>query len=73
MSREGSWDIGTHRRSKGLYCPSAGAIYPVLQALEDQDLVTSATEWGKRVHSVTEAGVAFLEKNKQEAQRHRDR
>ena len=59
--------------SKGLYSPSAGAIYPVLQALEDQDLVASTTKGGKRVYSVTPTGLAFLEENKEEAQRHEDR
>jgi DNA-binding PadR family transcriptional regulator len=63
--------MGEH--SKGLYSPSAGAIYPVLQALEDQDLVASATKGGKRVYSVTPTGLAFLEENKEEAQRHEDR
>jgi DNA-binding PadR family transcriptional regulator len=59
--------------SKGLYSPSAGAIYPVLQALEDQDLVASAAKGGKRVYSVTPMGLAFLEENREEAQRHEDR
>lgn len=59
--------------SRGMYCPSAGAIYPILQALEDRDLLTSTTEAGKRVYSVTQVGLAFLEEHKEEAQRHRDR
>jgi DNA-binding PadR family transcriptional regulator len=59
--------------SRGIYCPSAGAIYPILQALEDQDLVASTTIGGKRVYSVTQAGLSFLEENKEDAQRHRER
>jgi DNA-binding PadR family transcriptional regulator len=59
--------------SKGLYTPSAGAIYPILQALEDRDLLASATVGGKRVYSITEIGLAFLEQNKEEAQRHEER
>lgn len=59
--------------SKGLYCPSAGAVYPVLQALEDQDLLTSTTEGGKRVYSVTQIGLDFLEEHKEEARRHEKR
>ena len=39
--------------SGGLYSPSPGAIYPTLQALEDQDLVTSVTEEGKKVYSIS--------------------
>ncbi len=62
-----------HDHSRGLYSPSAGSIYPVLQVLEDRDLVTSGDEGGKRVYSLTQAGLAFLEENKQEAERHRDR
>jgi DNA-binding PadR family transcriptional regulator len=59
--------------SRGLYSPSAGAIYPILQALEDQDMVVSTTVGGKRVYSVTETGLLFLEQHKEEAQRHQDR
>jgi DNA-binding PadR family transcriptional regulator len=59
--------------SKGMYSPSAGAIYPILQALEDRDLLASTTEGGKRVYSVTPAGVTFLEEHREEARRHQDR
>jgi DNA-binding PadR family transcriptional regulator len=58
--------------SRGLYSPSPGAVYPVLQALEDQDLLTSNTEGGKRVYSITEAGRAFLEEHRSEARRHEE-
>ena len=54
-------------QSGGVYSPSPGAVYPTLQALEEQDLVTSTTEEGKKVYSVTEAGLAYLEENKEEA------
>ncbi|OFW58631.1 MAG: hypothetical protein A2133_07850 [Actinobacteria bacterium RBG_16_64_13] len=60
-------------RSGGFYSPSPGAIYPTLQALEDQDLVTSAVEEGKKVYTITEAGLAFLEENKERATGHRER
>jgi DNA-binding PadR family transcriptional regulator len=59
--------------SQGMYSPSAGAIYPILQALEDQGLLVSATEGDRRVYSVTRAGLIFLEAHKEEAQSHRDR
>jgi DNA-binding PadR family transcriptional regulator len=59
--------------SKGMYSPSAGAIYPILQALEDRDLLASTTEGGKRVYSVTPAGIAFLEEHREEARRHEAR
>ena len=60
-------------RSGGFYSPSPGAVYPTLQALEDQDLVTSATEEGKRVYSIAEAGLSYLEGHKEQARGHRER
>jgi len=59
--------------SGGLYTPSPGAIYPTLQSLEDQDLVSSTTDEGKKVYSVTEAGLAYLEENEEQARTHRER
>jgi DNA-binding PadR family transcriptional regulator len=60
-------------RSGGFYAPSPGAVYPTLQALEDQDLVSSATEEGKKVYTITEAGVSYLEEHKERAKSHRER
>jgi DNA-binding PadR family transcriptional regulator len=48
-------------RSHGFYTPSAGSIYPTLQLLEDQGLVTSTQQDGKRVYTITDAGRAFLD------------
>ncbi len=59
-------------QSGGFYSPSPGAVYPTLQALEDQDLVTSAAAEGKKVYTITEAGVAYLEEHKERAKGHRD-
>ncbi len=59
--------------SGGLYSPSPGAIYPTLQALEDQDLVTSTTAEGKKVYAITEAGIAYLEQHKERVDSHRER
>jgi len=55
-------------RSGGAYSPSPGVIYPTLQALEDQDLVKSVEQDGKKVYSITEAGLAYLQ-GQQEARR----
>ena len=52
-------------RSGGIYSPSPGVIYPTLQALEDQDYVKSAEEDGKKVYSVTESGLAYLQGQKE--------
>jgi DNA-binding PadR family transcriptional regulator len=60
-------------RSGGFYSPSPGAVYPTLQALEDQDLVSCTTEEGKKVYAITEAGVAYLEEHKDRATSHRER
>lgn len=43
-------------RSGGLYRASAGSIYPTLQQLEDEDLIQSLQQNGKRVFTITEAG-----------------
>jgi DNA-binding PadR family transcriptional regulator len=43
-------------RAGGFYTPSAGAIYPTLQLLEDRDWVRSATQEGKKVYTITDAG-----------------
>jgi DNA-binding PadR family transcriptional regulator len=48
-------------RSGGAWSPSPGSIYPTLQMLEDEGLVTSEEQDGKKVYSVTEAGRAELE------------
>ena len=49
-------------RSGGLYSASAGSIYPTLQQLQNQNLVTSqAAEGGKRRYYLTESGRAKLE------------
>lgn len=52
------------KEAHGWYTPSAGSVYPVLQLLEDQEYVTSEERDGKRVYSITAAGRAFLEDNR---------
>ncbi|MER6155956.1 PadR family transcriptional regulator [Streptomyces sp. NPDC001868] len=43
-------------RSGGAWKPSPGSVYPTLQLLEDEGLIASATEGGKKLFSLTEAG-----------------
>src|SRR3954467_9948245 len=43
-------------RTGGVWRPSPGAVYPALQLLEDQGLVTADAEAGKRLFSLTDAG-----------------
>jgi DNA-binding PadR family transcriptional regulator len=50
-------------RSGGTYRASAGAVYPTLQQLEDEGMVTSVQQDGKRIYQITEAGLQELEKN----------
>jgi DNA-binding PadR family transcriptional regulator len=43
-------------RFMGLYAPSPGTIYPRLQRLEAEGLVTHSTEGGRKVYRITDAG-----------------
>jgi DNA-binding PadR family transcriptional regulator len=43
-------------RTDGVWRPSPGAVYPALQLLEDQGLVTADADAGKRLFSLTDAG-----------------
>ncbi|MGW2473405.1 PadR family transcriptional regulator [Streptomyces sp. NPDC001665] len=43
-------------RSGGAWRPSPGSVYPTLQLLEDEGLITSASEGGKKLFTLTETG-----------------
>ncbi|MBI3743696.1 MAG: PadR family transcriptional regulator [Chloroflexi bacterium] len=43
-------------RLGGAYEPSAGSVYPVLQQLEDEGLVRSESDGGRKVYHATEEG-----------------
>jgi DNA-binding PadR family transcriptional regulator len=45
-------------KSHGLWRPSPGSVYPTLQLLEEQDLVTAADHNGKKVYELTDKGRA---------------
>jgi len=49
-------------RSGGMWRPSPGSIYPTLQLLEDEGLVTSEEIEGRRVFKLTDEGRAEVEK-----------
>lgn len=53
-------------RFGGTYSPSAGTIYPRLAKLEEEGLVTKATEGRKTVYAITDAGRAELEARRPE-------
>lgn len=43
-------------RTKGRWRPSAGSVYPTLQLLEDEGLLSSEEIDGRRTYSLTDAG-----------------
>ncbi|MFF8951044.1 PadR family transcriptional regulator [Streptomyces sp. NPDC014940] len=48
-------------RSGGAWKPSPGSVYPTLQMLEDESLIASASEGGKKLFSLTDSGRAAAE------------
>ncbi|MFF8959949.1 PadR family transcriptional regulator [Streptomyces sp. NPDC014894] len=48
-------------RTGGVWKPSPGSVYPTLQLLEDEGLITSASEGGKKLFTLTESGTAEAE------------
>jgi len=55
-------------RSHGCYSPSPGSVYPTLQLLEELDYVSSEQQDGKKIYSITEEGLKFLEKREEHAE-----
>lgn len=43
-------------RSGGAWKPSPGSVYPTLQLLEDEGLIVSASDGGKKLFTLTETG-----------------
>jgi DNA-binding PadR family transcriptional regulator len=60
-------------RSGGLYRASAGTVYPTLQQLEDEGLIASERQEGRRVYQLTEAGKTELERDPEAVRRIWDR
>ncbi|MFJ5279080.1 PadR family transcriptional regulator [Streptomyces parvulus] len=48
-------------RSGGAWKPSPGSVYPTLQLLEDEGLIASESEGGKKLFALTEAGRSAAE------------
>jgi DNA-binding PadR family transcriptional regulator len=48
-------------RSGGAWRPSPGSVYPTLQLLEDEGLISSVSEGGKKLFTLTDAGRAEAE------------
>jgi len=53
----------------GMYAPSAGMVYPTLQWLEDESLVNTSDEGGKKTYRINDAGRKFLENGQQTLKR----
>jgi DNA-binding PadR family transcriptional regulator len=47
-------------RSGGVWKPSPGSIYPTLQQLEDEGLVRTVEDAGRRAYTLTEEGQAYV-------------
>jgi DNA-binding PadR family transcriptional regulator len=54
------------QRSGGVWEPSPGSIYPALQLLQDEGLVTASESDGKRLFSLTDAGLTYAEERRTE-------
>ncbi|MDT0157617.1 PadR family transcriptional regulator [Microbacterium sp. ARD32] len=48
-------------RSGGAWKPSAGSVYPTLQQLADEGLITAEEQGGRKTYSLSEAGVSASE------------
>ncbi|MEV0965807.1 MULTISPECIES: PadR family transcriptional regulator [unclassified Streptomyces] len=48
-------------RSGGAWRPSPGSVYPTLQMLEDEGLIASESDGGKKLFTLTDAGRAEVE------------
>jgi DNA-binding PadR family transcriptional regulator len=53
-------------RSGGLWRPSPGSVYPVLQQLQDEGLVVVEEAEGRRNFSLTESGRAYVAEHPEE-------
>jgi len=51
-------------RTEGVWRPSPGSVYPTLQMLEDEGLVTGEKSEGKRMYALTDAGREHAEQRR---------
>src|SRR5829696_1637148 len=59
--RHGYEIISELEKRSGGYRPSPGSVYPTLQMLEEAGFLTSQQVEGKKVYTITEAGLKLLE------------
>ena len=60
-------------RFHSFYVPSPGSVYPTLQMLEEMGHAVSTEEEGKKVFTITDEGLAFLEEQKDSEERIKNR
>ncbi|MGP6173819.1 PadR family transcriptional regulator [Corynebacterium sp. A21] len=53
-------------KTNSQWTPSPGAIYPTLNLLEDEGLITITTDSGRKLATLTEVGATLVEENKAE-------
>jgi DNA-binding PadR family transcriptional regulator len=53
-------------RSRGLWRPSPGSVYPALQQLEDEGLVRAEESEGRRTFRLTDEGRTYVEAHRDE-------
>ena len=51
-------------KTAGWYSPSPGIVYPTLTYLEEAGYVTAQTEGAKKLYTITDAGRAHLDENR---------
>jgi DNA-binding PadR family transcriptional regulator len=56
-------------RTQGLWRPSAGSVYPALQQLEDEGLISHEGEGRRRMYTLTEEGQAYAQAHADELSR----
>jgi len=52
-------------RSDGEWRPSPGSVYPQLSALEDEGLIRSREDAGRKTFELTDEGRAYVEENRE--------
>jgi DNA-binding PadR family transcriptional regulator len=55
-------------RSRGMWRPSPGSVYPALQQLEDEGLVRAEEAGGGRTFHLTDKGRAYVEEHRAETE-----
>jgi DNA-binding PadR family transcriptional regulator len=56
-------------RTHGIWRPSAGSVYPALQQLEDEGLISPEGEGRRRMYTLTDEGRAYAEAHADELRR----